>query len=381
MAFGSKEDLSSLVMEHVADIIWIADLDNKLVYVSPSITRVLGYTVEKAMTQSMEKVFTHQSAEIARRARGEELARERKGQRDLNRYWTLELEMYHKNGSIIPVEINSSFVRECNGQPIGILAVARDISRLKQEHRKIKRLCAQEKDLSESLKAEVKKRSQFARVLVHELKTPLTSILASAELLLESKQEAPYDRLTKSIYRSSVELNDRISELLELTRAEIGELRIKARRINPYIMLAEIIKDVEPVISRNKQHLRTQVPSVLPYVKADKYRLRQVMWNLVDNATKATPEGGDIVIKAVENDAFLIIQVQDTGRGMRREDEGRIFEPYYRTPGSSKRYEGLGLGLTLSKQIIELHGGQIWVENGVGKGSTFSLSIPLFSSH
>jgi len=380
MAFGNKDGLSSLAMEHVVDIIWIADFDNQLVYVSPSITRVLGYTVEEAMTLPMEEIFTHQSAQTAMRISAEESARQRKGQRDLPRHRTLELEMNHKNGSIIPVEISFKFVRDSNRQPIGILSVAHDITRLKKEHEEIRRLYEHEKKLSESLRSKLHQRSEFTWVLVHELKTPLTSILASAELLLESKQKAPYDRLVRSIHRSSSDLNNRIGELLELTRAEIGKLRIKPRRINPHIMIVEIVRDIEPVISKNRQHLRTQIPSVLPYVKADKYRLRQVIWNLVDNATKATPEGGDITIKVVENDAFLIIQVQDTGRGIRYEDQGRIFEPYYSAFGNPGQYGRLGLGLTLSKQIMELHCGQIWVESETGKGSTFSFSIPLFGS-
>jgi len=119
---------------------------------------------------------------------------------------------------------------------------------------------------------------------------------------------------------------------------------------------------------------------MLPSVKADKNRIRQVMQNLIVNATKVTPEGGEIMIRVMERDASLIMQVQDTGLGITRKDQVRIFEPYYRIPGLAERYEGLGLGLTLSKNIVELHGGQIWVESEVGKGSTFSFSIPLSRS-
>ena len=145
-------------------------------------------------------------------------------------------------------------------------------------------------------------------------------------------------------------------------------------------MIAEIIKDIEPIIANSKLHLRTQVPSMLPHVKADKNRIRQVTQNLIVNATKATPEGGEIIIRVMERDASLIMQVQDTGRGITRKDQAHIFEPYYRIPGIAERYEGLGLGLTLSKRVVELHGGQIWVESEVGKGSTFSFSIPLSRS-
>lgn len=380
MELKSKEEFYPLVLEHVADIIWISDLDNRLVYVSPSITQVLGYTIEEAMNQTVEDVFTPQSLASIMRIRAEEYDEKKRSHQPFNKSRVYELEMCHKNGSIIPVEIHASFVNDNNGQPIGFLSITRDITKLKQAERKIKLLYNQEKKLRESLEVEINKRSEFARVLVHELKTPLTAILSSTELLQESEQKAPYDRVVKSIYRSSSELNERISELLELTRAEVGELRIKSRRTNPSIMIAEIIRDIEPIISDSKLHLSMQVPSTLPRVKADKKRIRQVMQNLVTNAINATPEGGEIIIRIMERDNNLVIQVQDTGRGIRRKDQVHIFEPYYRISGIGERYEGLGLGLTLSKRVVELHGGTIWVESEVGKGSTFSFSIPLSNS-
>jgi two-component system aerobic respiration control sensor histidine kinase ArcB len=182
--------------------------------------------------------------------------------------------------------------------------------------------------------------------------------------------------MIKSISRSSTDLNERIGELLELTRAEVGELHIKPRRVNPSIMLTEIIKDIELVIAGSNIKFKTQIPSSISYVKADKSRIRQVVNNLVDNAIKATPTGGEITIKATEKNDYLMIQVQDTGRGMRRSDQVHVFEPYYRISGTN-RYEGLGLGLAISKRIVELHGGKIWVESKLGEGSTFSFSLPL----
>ncbi|MFC2066540.1 ATP-binding protein [Chloroflexota bacterium] len=377
---GSREELSHLAIKHVADIVWIADLDNRLVYVSPSITKILGYTIEEAMNHSMEDVFTPKSVEVMKNILMEEYVEKKKRQQTFYESRVFEVDMYHINGSIVPVEINASFVNDSNGQPIGFLSVARDISKLKQADRKIERLYNQEKKLRESLEAEIRKRSDFARVLVHELKTPLTSIYTLAGLLRESNQEPPYDRVTNNIFRSASELNERIGELLELTRVEVGELQIKPRRINPSVMTSEIIKDIEPIVSKSKLQLRMQIPSKLPFVNADRRRIRQVMQNLVDNAIKATTEGGEIIIKVIEKGAFLIMQVQDTGQGMRRKDLIHVFEAYYRVKGIAEGNEGLGLGLTLSKGIVESHGGQIWVESKLGKGSTFSFSIPLSKS-
>ncbi|MFC1872655.1 ATP-binding protein [Chloroflexota bacterium] len=380
MEFKNREELNSLIMEHVADIVWIADKENRLVYVSPSVTKVLGYTVEEALNISMEDVFTPESLASILEKRAEDFDNKRERRQLRKKSQVLLQEMYHKNGSIIAVEINASVVFDTNGQPNRFLSVARDVTKLKQAERSLKLQYDREKKLRKSLESEVMKRTEFARVLFHELKNPLSAIFASAGLLLESNQEAPYDRVVKSIHRSSSELNERIDELLELTRAEVGELRIKPRHINPSKMIADSIKDIEPIISERKLHLRTEIPSMLHNVSADKQRIRQVMQNLVTNAIKATPEGGEIKIKVIEKDAYFIVGVQDTGRGIKHKDQTRIFEPYYRVPGIAERYEGMGLGLTLSKRIVELHGGQIWVESKVGKGSTFSFSIPLSKS-
>ena len=154
-------------------------------------------------------------------------------------------------------------------------------------------------------------------------------------------------------------------------------LHLELRLVDPLQMLNSIFDDMRPVISMNKQSLITELPPSLPYVTADADRLRQVMLNLLDNATKFTPEGGNITLKAKEEEAFLIMEVQDTGRGITKEEQERLFQPYHRLESDRERLSGLGLGLVLSKTIVELHGGQMWLESKPGKGSTFSFSIPL----
>lgn len=363
-------------MENIADIVWVLDLDNRLVYISPSVTRVLGYTVSESMGNNMDAAFTPQSVEYIKKSLVEVLANIKKGEQSSIKPRILELEMYHKNGSIIQVEVNANIIRNSAGEPVGFLSTARDVTETKRLQQEITKLYEKEKTIRKSLETEVQKRIEFARILVHELKNPLTSIISAADILKDSKPQAPYDRVIKSISRSSADLNERIGELLELTRAEVGELRIKPRRINSSAMITEVIKDIEPVITGRDINFKTQIYSNLGYVKADKNRIRQVMNNLVDNAIEATPEGGEITIQATEKKACIVIQVKDTGRGMRNSDLVHIFEPYYRISGTN-RYEGLGLGLAISKRIVELHRGKIWVESELGKGSTFSFSIPL----
>jgi signal transduction histidine kinase len=135
-----------------------------------------------------------------------------------------------------------------------------------------------------------------------------------------------------------------------------------------------------PVVLRDGHSLTVELPSSNPVVSADKDRLRQVVLNLLNNATKFTPPGGKITLMARTDNANLVVEVHDTGLGISKEDQVRLFDPYYRRVEDRERLSGLGLGLALSKKLVELHGGQIWVESEKGIGSTFVFSLPLEST-
>jgi PAS domain S-box-containing protein len=338
--------------------------------------QVLGFTVEEAMARNMEDVATPKSAEFINEKMAEVLTIIKSGQKHSANSLVFDIEMFHKNGSVIPLEVNSSVIYSNTGNPAGFISIARDTTEKQRLQREFNQLYAKEKATRKSLEDEAQKRIEFARILVHELKNPLTAIIAGLDLLKDSKQQPPYDRVIKSLSRSSIDLDQRISDLLELTRAEVGELRISPRKVKAYAVITGITRDIESIISASNIKFKTHIPSDLSYVKLDKQRIKQVISNLIDNAIKATPEGGEIVLSVIEKNSNLVIQIRDTGKGIRSEDTIHLFEPYYRGT-SVKRYEGFGLGLAISKKIVELHGGKIWAESELGKGSTFSFSIPL----
>jgi signal transduction histidine kinase len=126
-----------------------------------------------------------------------------------------------------------------------------------------------------------------------------------------------------------------------------------------------------------RQSLKTDLPENLSDVWGDEDRLRQVILNLLINATKFTPEGGIITLQAREKDSYVIVSVRDTGRGIPPEEQRHLFQPYHRQPGDLEHLSGLGLGLALAKNLVELHGGRIWAESHMGTGSTFSFSVPM----
>jgi len=235
-----------------------------------------------------------------------------------------------------------------------------------------------ERELREKLEAEIKARAEFTRALVHELKTPLTPILAASSALTEMLDEGVAQEFARNVTRGASRLSSRIDEMLDLARGETGTLDLVCSEVDPLPLLETTVSDMAPVARARKQMLVLQLPHFLPPIWADDTRLRQVVLNLLGNALKFTPERGTIVLRAREEACNLVIEVEDNGPGIPQEDQRWLFQPYRRLKrGTRSSGGGLGLGLALSKTLVELHGGQIWARSEEGRGSTFGFSVPL----
>lgn len=258
-----------------------------------------------------------------------------------------------------------------------VLGHSMDITERERAETKVQELYEQERKLRQELEAEVERRILFTRALVHELKTPLTPVLSSSELLVAELHEEPWLSLARNIHGGASNLTKRIDDLLDLAKVELGTLQVNPKPVGVRRLLRRIAGDMATVISSNGQSLNLALAPSLPLVWADEERLQQVVLNLLINASKFTHEGGKITIKAKERDAALVVEIQDTGPGIPEEEQARLFQPYHQRINDREHLGGLGLGLALCKYLVELQGGQIWVESQVGKGSTFGFSIPL----
>lgn len=251
------------------------------------------------------------------------------------------------------------------------------LTSLQQSGEELQGLYEKERQLRQKLETEITKRVDFTRALVHEIKTPLTPVLASSDLLLQNTKDETLLNLAQNIHQGAINLDHRIDELLDLAKGEIGILRINLEPIDPKQLLQKIYDEEAPVALQNRQSLNVELPSSLPTVWIDEERFCQVVLNLMNNAFKFTPAGGQITLKAREEGATLVVEVQDTGAGIDKESQQLLFEPYRTLVGDKEYLSGLGLGLSLSKKLVELHGGQIWVKSQKGKGSTFGFSLPI----
>jgi signal transduction histidine kinase len=223
---------------------------------------------------------------------------------------------------------------------------------------------------------------RFIDTLSHELNTPLTSIIAAAGLLEEELQtgDESHRKLIQTIIRNSNSLESRLGELLDIVKTGSGKLQLQLEPVDIKSLILGTCMQISPLLHNKGQKLTTDIPDYVPIIQGDGQRLEQVLLNLMNNATKFTPDGGNISVKVSRQDMGLVIAVKDDGIGIAKEEQDRLFKPYSRLHADRQRHSGLGLGLALSKQVIELHGGRIWVDSDSGKGSTFSFFLPLRSA-
>lgn len=261
-----------------------------------------------------------------------------------------------------------------------ITEIKQEIERRRQTEERLTELYDVEKKLRSRLEQQIARRKEFTRALVHELKTPLTPILGASQMLLDNLKDERLLRMARNINRGAMNLNHSVSNLVDLTRGEMGILELSVKEIDSGSLLKEVVEFMLPEAEKKGQEMALELPAALPVLQADEDRLRQVLLNLLDNAMKFTPRGGKISLRAITAENNLVIEVKDTGCGIARKDQRQLFVPYKRTgKRSNEQLSGLGLGLPLAKMLVELHHGHIRLESEKGLGTAVSLSIPVHS--
>jgi len=223
-------------------------------------------------------------------------------------------------------------------------------------------------------------KSEFLSSISHELRTPLTSIKISVESLLMGKELVEDKALVKlllNISRNTDHLNRLVGDLIDMARLQSGAIRLNLQPLELGEVIHDSLDTMRPLIEARGQVLKVKLMAPMPSVVGDRSRLKQVLVNLLTNACDYTPSGGAITVAAEERDGYVIVSVADTGPGIPLEEQQRLFERFYRGPRSERsRKGGLGLGLPIAQALVELHGGQIWLQSEVGRGSTFFFSLP-----
>lgn len=222
--------------------------------------------------------------------------------------------------------------------------------------------------------------SDFISDLIHELRTPLTSIIGYSKLMLDHEFDpATKRRFLETINREATRLSNLVNDFLDLVRLESGRAKITKKPVQLRQLLEECVAIVRPQAESRKIRIKLAIPPLLPPVPADEDRLRRVVLNLLSNAIKFNRDEGLVEIRAELAGEEVKVSVSDTGIGILPEEIPHIFEKFYRGQAEGE-VPGSGLGLSIARQIVEAHGGKIWVESTPGQGSTFTFTIPLKES-
>ncbi len=225
-------------------------------------------------------------------------------------------------------------------------------------------------------------KEEFVARVSHELRTPLNMIIGFSEMIMLSPstygERLPSGLLSdmRVIYRNSQHLLQLINDVLVLSQADAGQMKLSRSWIEIQEVVREAVAAVQPLFMSKGLRLAAQIPEELVPVWCDRLRIRQVLLNLLSNAGRFTQEG-EVVVEVSTGDDYVIVSVRDSGPGIVPEEQALVFDPFHQTPESGRRPDsGTGLGLTISRQLVELHGGKMWLESELGKGTTFFFSLP-----
>jgi two-component system, OmpR family, phosphate regulon sensor histidine kinase PhoR len=339
-ALETEQGKLEAVLAHMTDGVLIVDETSRVELINPAAQRMFEVGEETAIRRSVVEVIRHhQLVDLVRKCQAT-------GEQQIT---TLELSAEKLFLQAIATSLKQAI-------PGNTLLLVQDLTRLRR---------------LETV------RQDFISNVSHELRTPLASLKALTETLQETAlNDPPAARRFLSRMDTEIDtLTQMVQELLELSRIESGRVPLRRQSLAPRRLVSHAVERMSAQAERAGLRLCLECPEDLPPVSADPERMEQVLVNLLHNAVKFTPPGGEIVVSAVSEDGRVVFSVRDTGVGIASKDLPRIFERFYKAD-RARSGGGTGLGLSISRHIVETHGGKIWAESVQGAGSTFYFSLP-----
>ena len=355
-----KQSILSAIVNSSDDAIISKTLDGIITSWNPAATRMFGYKETEAIGKHISLIIPPDRIE-------EEtiIINNIRSGKKIDHFETVRLA---KDGSRRYISLTISPIKNSRGKIVGASKIARDIS-LRIENEKQQQL------YTEQLQELIRYKDEFMAMASHELKTPLTVILANLQILqLMMEKDSNVNFVNKTV-KQALKLSDLITKLLNVSKIQSGKLELNLSVFNMHTLIKEVTEAVQQ--TTQSHHLIYKGYRGKSLVNADRQKIEQVMINLLGNAIKYMPQEGDINIKLQKKGANLIISVEDLGVGIPEKDLENIFQRFYRVSGVPSSYSGSGIGLYISAEIIKTHHGKIWAESDMGTGSVFYFSIPL----
>ena len=346
------------IVESAEDAIVSKDLDGIIQSWNHGAERIFGYTAQEAIGRSITIVIPDdrldEEAEVLRRIRAG-LAVEH-----------FETVRRRKDGSPIDISLTVSPICTSTGEVIGASKIARDIT----EQRRLREIAEEASRLKD----------EFLALLSHELRTPLNTVLGYARMLRREDSRMAGElrmRSLDALERNADALSRLVTDVLDTSRSVSGKLRLDLETAPLEEIVSEAVRTVSPPAEAKDLSFEIHCEPGIS-VRADRDRLQQVLWNLLSNAIKFTPAGGTVSLRTRRDHGSIVISVEDTGIGIAPEHLPHVFQRFWQAhTGASREFGGLGIGLTLSRHLVEMHGGTIAVDSpGPGRGATFTVLLP-----
>lgn len=363
----TEEKIKALAnaVESSNDAIITGTLDGTITSWNKGAEQIYGYLAEEVMGKNVSILEPDNlKGEI------KQLFDKIKQGKKVKRYETLRLK---KDGIAVNVSVTLSPIFDVSGNPVAFSGIARDIT-----EKKITENLLHEKQMAEFAN---RTKSEFLANMSHELRTPLNSIIGFSDMLYEQaygELNQKQLRAISNISNNGKHLLNLINGILDLSKIEANKMELDYKEFELASSLDLIRNILSPIADKKNIEIETGVDSSISKICADEDRFIRIMFNLVDNAIKFSFENSLVKIGARKKGELVEITVEDTGIGIKTEDQNKLFKPFSQVNSfSSKKFQGTGLGLSLVKQIVNLHGGYVWFKSEQGKGSTFAFAIPI----
>ncbi|MDD5459314.1 MAG: ATP-binding protein, partial [Phycisphaerae bacterium] len=345
------------IIHSISDAVVVTDEYDNIVLANQKAAELFDFEYETSAGKSIDEIFSRNLDLI-------ELFRGSRKSRIHHKKKQLEISAGRLNAGLKTYDCIISGVYDKGDIPTGIVAVFHDVTR--------------EKQISQM-------KNEFISHVSHELKTPLASITAYSEMLVDGEADDEQTRVEfYSVIQSQAKrLNALIEDILNVSRIESGLVKVDKQPVSITLLIKEQMQMIKNYAKEKNIEVIGQIPIVFDQVYADKNMISQVIINLLSNAVKYTQNGGKVSIQSGvdESDGVVRVSISDTGVGIDQEELPRVFDKFYRVKKNEKYAKGTGLGLNLVKQIVEkVHGGKVFVTSEVGVGSTFWFELPLASA-
>ncbi len=370
---AEEKNKDEAILESIGDAVLAVDLDRRIIVFNKAAQEITGFSERSVLGKVYSEVlkFTDTKREVVSCGKNCMVDQVYKTGKS---FYFEEMIVKNKKGQQIPIADSVAPIKDNSGKIIGAIMTFRDI----RKELEIEKLKAESQAMIEVEKT----RREFVSVVSHELRTPMTGIKGWLGMLLDGeagKINPKVKQYLEEAYKNNERLLTLIEDMLSVSRIEQGKTVIMPNKMDLKFVVSEMIEDFELQAENKGLELKYSPPKDLPAVYADVNKVKEVLSNLLGNAIKFTNKGG----VTVENEILgknIVTYIEDTGTGIPKRDLKHIFEKFYQVENPlSREQQGSGLGLYITKTLVENMGGEIWVRSRAGKGTTFAFGLPIYT--